>query len=208
MTEKIKTGTTCIGLLFKDGVILAADKRVTSYKIDSEAFTKTFELTDNIVSTVSGGAADAQLFMRIVQSELKLLSLKNERPAKVKEAAMILNSIQYSSIRSQGSIVGLILGGYDNTGFTLYNLTPDGTIVPNPGYVTNGSGSVFVQGVLDSQYEENMSEEESLKLLEKSFRVSFKNDNASGGGFVAKIITKEGIKTYKTKLNEVQFIKE
>ena len=51
MTENIKTGTTCIGLLFKNGVVLAADKRVTSYKIDSEAFTKTFELTDKIRNT-------------------------------------------------------------------------------------------------------------------------------------------------------------
>jgi 20S proteasome alpha/beta subunit len=122
--SKIKTGTTCIGLLFKDGVLLAADRRVTSYKIDSEKFTKLFDLTKSIVSTVSGGAADAQLFMRVIQGELKLLELKNERPAKVSEAAMMLNSMQYGALRSQGTVVGLIVGGYDDQdGVSLYHIT-------------------------------------------------------------------------------------
>lgn len=207
MTEKIKTGTTCIGLHFKDGVIVSADKRVTSYKIDSEKFTKVFNLSKYIVSSVSGGAADAQLFMRIVQGELKLLSLKNERLPKVREAAMILNSMQYSAVRTQGSIVGLIVGGYDvGNGFSLYNLAYDGTVVPNEGYVTTGSGSIFVQSILDTEYKDNLTEKEALTLLEKCFRVSFKNDNASGGGFVAKIITKDGIKVFETKLSEVKFI--
>ncbi len=193
--NKIKTGTTCIGLVFKDGVILAADRRVTSYKINSDKFTKVFELTNRIVSTVSGGAADAQLFMRHIKGELKLIELKAERKSYVSEAAMILSSIQYSSLRSQGSVVGLILGGYDErNGFSLYDLGPDGTIVPHEGFITSGSGSVFVDGVLNVEYKPNMSEKEAVELLEKAFKTSFRNDNASGGGFIAKIITKDGIK--------------
>lgn len=122
--ERIKTGTTTLGMLFKGGVLLAADRRVTSYKIVSDKFTKIFDLSPNAVATVSGGAADAQLFMRIIQGELKLISLKNEREAKVKEAAMILNSMQYRGIRSMGSIVGLIIGGYDKgEGASLYDLS-------------------------------------------------------------------------------------
>ncbi len=202
----IKTGTTCIGLLFKEGVILAADMRVTSYKIDSDSFTKVFELSDTICSTVSGGAADAQLFMRVIKGELKLIELKTERKPLVSEAAMILNSFQYNGIRSSGSIVGLILGGYDNKKqFSLYNLGPDGTIIPHEGYITNGSGSVYVKGVLDTEYTENLSEKDAIALIEKSFKVSFKNDNASGGGFIAKIINKDNIKTISKKVIKSEF---
>jgi len=202
----IKTGTTCIGLLFKDGVIIAADMRVTSYKIDSDSFSKVFELSNNIVAAVSGGAADAQLFMRVIKGELKLIELKTERKPLVSEAAMILNSFQYNGIRSQGSIVGLILGGYDiRKGTTLYNLGPDGTIIPHEGYISTGSGSIYVKGVLDTQYTENLTEKDAILLLEKSFKVSFKNDNASGGGFTAKIITKDGIKTVSKKVIKSEF---
>ena len=145
--------------------------------------------------------------MRVVQGELKLLSLKNERLPKVREAAMILNSMQYSAVRAQGSIVGLIVGGYDvGSGFSLYNLAYDGTVVPNEGYVTTGSGSIFVKSILDTEYKDNLTEKDALILLEKCFRVSFKNDNASGGGFVAKIVTKDGIKVFETKLSEIKFI--
>ena len=194
-THKIKTGTTCIGMLFKEGVILAADRRVTTYKIESEKFSK--------------GAADAQLVMRHIQGELKLIELKSERKVKVKEAAMILNGIQYSIIRSQGAVVGLILGGYDDKiGFQLYDLGPDGTIIDNDGFVTNGSGSLYVKSVLQNEYNSSMSEKEAIALIEKCFRTSFRNDNASGGGYIAKVVTKDGIKEVSRKLLKAEFVNE
>ena len=112
-------------------------------------------------------------------------------------------------MRSSGSIVGLILGGYDiRKQFSLYNLGPDGTIIPHEGYITNGSGSIYVKGVLDTEYEANLSEKDAIALIEKSFKVSFKNDNASGGGFIAKIITKDGIKTLSKKVIKSEFKEE
>jgi 20S proteasome alpha/beta subunit len=196
MSEKIKTGTTCIGLKYKDGILLAADMRVTSYKIDSERFQKIFEISKNMALTVSGGAADAQRYVRYIKSELKLIEFKAERIPLVSEAAMILSNYQFSGIRTSGSIVGFILGGYDNKdGFSLYNLSVDGTIVPNEGFVTSGSGSIFIQGILDNEYNPKISKEEGIKLIEKCFYSAFKNDNASGGGFIIKDITKDGVKT-------------
>ena len=125
MVEKLKTGTTCIGLIFKDGVMLAADRRATGMSV-TPGFVKIFDISKNILATMAGHAADCQLTMRVIQGELKLLELKSERSARVKEAAMILNSIQYYALRSQGSIIGLIVGGYDSKeGFSLFDLGPD-----------------------------------------------------------------------------------
>lgn len=208
-THKIKTGTTCIGMLFKDGVILAADRRVTTYKIESERFEKVFELSNKIVSTVAGNASDAQLVMRHIQGELKLIELKSERSVKVKEAAMLLNSIQYSIVRQQGAVVSLIVGGYDEkAGYELYDLAPDGTINVHEGYVTDGSGSLFVKPLLQNEYNPNMSEKEAIALVEKCFKTSFLNDNASGGGYIAKVVTKDGIKEVSRKLLKSEFVNE
>jgi 20S proteasome alpha/beta subunit len=205
--QKIKTGTTCIGFHLKDAVLVASDMRVTSYKINSDRFEKLFQLNGNMVTTVSGTASDAQKFMRIIKGELKLLELKNERMAYVSEAAMILNSIQYSALRTQGAIVGLILAGYDEKNkFSLYDLGPDGTIIPNEGYVTSGSGSVYVDGVLNTKYKENLSEKEAIELLDECFKASFKNDNASGGGYVVKIIRKNGVEQLSKKLVESKLV--
>jgi 20S proteasome alpha/beta subunit len=198
--NKIKTGTTCIGIKFKDGIVIGADRRVSSFKIDSDNFTKVFQLSKYICATVSGGAADAQRLMRIVKSELKLIELKEEKLPSVKQAAMILNSLQYAGIRSSGSIVGIILAGFDvKENFQLYNLSPDGTIIPNDGYVTTGSGSIFIKGILDVEYKSTMSKKEAVELAEKCFLAAFKNDSASGGGFTIKVITKDGVEDASKK---------
>lgn len=208
-TNAIKTGTTCIGLRFKDGIMLAADRRVTSYKINSEKFVKVFNLTPNIVSTVSGGVADAQRFIRTIQGELKLLSLKNERQVYTKEAAMTLTDYQYVTLRQQGGVVGMLLGGYDQKdGFSLYELSPEGSMLNTEEYVTSGSGSVFVDSILASEHSSTMSQKEALQLLEKAFKMSFKHDNASGGGFIVRVITKDGIEEVESKVVETQIVKE
>lgn len=207
VNETIKTGTTCIGLLFKDGVILAADRRATGGAMPTENLQKVFNVSKKIVATIAGHAAPSQLTIRVIKSELKLLELKNERDVRVKEAAMILNSMQYSGVRSGGSIVSLILGGYDEIdNFSLYNLSPDGTILPHDGFVVDGSGSIFIKGIFDNDYNENMSEADALKLIEKSFLTSFKNDTASGGGFIAKIITKKDVREVSKKLLQAKLV--
>ena len=205
--EKVKTGTTCIGLLCKDGVILAADRRTTAGFIASDNSTKVYELAPNIVATTAGHAADNQRVMRGMKGELKLQRLRNERPSYVVEAAMLLNSTQYAMLRQMGSIVSIILGGYDSSkGAQLFNLSPDGTILHHDGYVVDGSGSVYVKGVLDTMYKKDMSIKEALELVEKGFLASFKNDNMSGGGYIARIITVDGSEEIARKSIEGKFV--
>lgn len=209
MTQTIKTGTTCIGLLLKDRVILAADRRTTAGYIASDRSSKVYELSKRIVGTTAGHAAANQKVMRAMKGELKLIELKNERLSRVKEAAMILNSTQYGLIRTEGSIVSIVLGGYDEKdALSLYNLSPDGTILPNEGYVADGSGSLYVKPILDNEYRENLSEREALELLDKCFKTSFRNDNASGGGYIAKVVTKDGVREIARKIIDSKLVEE
>jgi len=203
-----KTGTTCIGLKYKDGVMLAADRRATTYKIASDKMIKIFEVSKNAVSTIAGEAASAQLFMRYLASEVKLLELKKERRAKISEIASILNSVQYSAVRSQGSVVASILGGYGEKGAKLFDMSPDGTMSDNEEYLADGSGSLWAKGVLDDDFRENLSEKEAIDLLERCFKVAFKNDNASGGGFIVKVVTKDGIREVERKVIKSELIRE
>ena len=205
--EKLKTGTTCIGVLCKDGVILAADRRMTAGFIATDNTSKVYELSKNIVATTAGHAADNQRVMRSMVSELKLQKLRSERDAYVQEAAMVLNSTQYAMLRQMGSIVSIILGGFDSKkGAQLYNLSPDGTLVHNDGYVVDGSGSIYVKGVMDTLYKQSMSTKDALELVEKGFLASFKNDPNSGGGYIAKVVTKDGIKELARKSVEGKFV--
>ena len=207
MVEKVKTGTTCIGLLCKDGVVIGADRRTTAGFIASDSSTKVYELSKNVVATTAGHAADNQKVMRFMQSELNLIELRNERQVLVKEAAMLINQTQYAMLRSQGSVVSVILGGCDTTnGPQLFNLSPDGTILHHNGYVVDGSGSIYVKGVFDTLYKKDMTVKEALDLVEKGFRASFNNDNMSGGGYIVKVITQGGIEEIARKTIQSEFV--
>src|SRR3989338_5302820 len=55
---EMKTGTTTMGLVCKDGLVLAADKRATSgYLISWKKFDKIISITDSIAVTVAGSGS-------------------------------------------------------------------------------------------------------------------------------------------------------
>ncbi|MDO8660403.1 MAG: proteasome subunit beta, partial [Candidatus Woesearchaeota archaeon] len=129
--EMIKTGTTTIGIVCKDGIVLAADKRVTAGNlIANRRFHKVFPINENMAVTVAGLVSDAQLISKLIKAELKLKDLQTNRTSTVKEAANLLAGMLYSNIRKMSmvqSVVGFLLGGKDETGFHLYDLGIDGS---------------------------------------------------------------------------------
>ena len=53
--EIMKTGTTTVALKYKEGVVLAADKRVTAgYLVANKKFNKIVEVSDKIAVTTAG----------------------------------------------------------------------------------------------------------------------------------------------------------
>ncbi|MBI2129760.1 proteasome subunit beta, partial [Candidatus Woesearchaeota archaeon] len=113
----MKTGTTTVGILCKDGIVLAADKRATAgYLIASKKTEKIHKVTDNIAVTMAGTASDAQLLIRYAQSELRLKKIRTGKEATVKEAANLFSRLVYSNIRKMSMIPGVshfVMGGKD-----------------------------------------------------------------------------------------------
>jgi len=201
--KELKTGTTTLVLLCKDGIVLAADKRATSgYLISHKKFDKIISITDNIAVTVAGTVSDVQLMAKYIRAELKLKEIRTDRENSVKEAANLLSMMVYGNIRKLSLIPGIshfLLGGKDDTGFHIYDLAPDGSIIDVDDYTTSGSGSVMVYGVLETLYKKNMSVDEGVKLAVKSVNAAVQRDIASGNGINIVTITKEGIKKVLSK---------
>ena len=211
-TEKLKTGTTCIGMIFDKGVILAADRRTTmGNMIASHDSVKLHKLAKNVAATHSGGVADARLHSRVFASEIKLKELETERSITVKEAAMIATNAQYRHIRTPTTIepiVGYIVGGVDKKGPSLFEVGPDGTLTESKNFTCNGSGSIFIKSLLQAGYKQNISEKEAIELVEKSVVSAMYNDSASGGGIVMYVITKDGIEEVSRKVVRSELVNE
>jgi len=201
--ELMKTGTTTVALMCKECIILAADRRATSgYLIANKNFEKILTISDNIAVTVAGTVSDVQLLVKYIKAELKLKQIRTDRESTVKEAANLLAMFVYNNIRKLSMIPGIshfIVGGKDDFGFHVYDLSPDGSIAEIDDYTTSGSGSVMVYGVLETLYERNMSIEDGIKLAVKSLNAALQRDIASGNGIDVVAITKEGIKKALSK---------
>ncbi|MAE42415.1 proteasome subunit beta [Candidatus Woesearchaeota archaeon] len=204
MVEDInKTGTTTLALYCKDGIVLAADKRATSgYLISYKKFDKIIQITDNMAVTVAGTVSDVQLLAKYIKAELKLKDIRTSKASTVKEAANLLSMMVYNNIRKMSMIPGIshfVLGGKDESGFHVYDLSPDGSIVPIDDYVSSGSGSVMAYGVLETLYNKNMSADDGVKLAAKAINAALQRDIASGNGIDIVTITKDGVKKVFSK---------
>ena len=94
--EAMKTGTTTLGIICKDGIVLAADKRATAGNfIVTKKTDKIFEVFDGIAVTMAGTVSDAQLLVKLIRAELKLKEVRTGRNPTVKESANLLAGMGY-----------------------------------------------------------------------------------------------------------------
>jgi len=198
------TGTTTIGIVCRDGIILAADKRATlgGMIVVDRKCEKVLLITEDIALTTAGTVSDIQLLVKIVKAQLKLETIRREKKLSIKAVGNLLASLIYSNIRKMSMITGVtgfLMAGKDATGFTLFELGMDGSLTKFDTYVTNGSGMMFALGVLENEYKKGMSVEEGIKLAVKVINAAIQRDTASGNGIDIVTITKDGAKKVLTK---------
>lgn len=196
----LKTGTTVLGIVCKDGVIMAADRQVTAGNlVMSKTAKKVVQANDYLVVSWTGGAADAQRLGKLVAAELKLKELKSKSRPTIKQAANLTGSISYLNIRQPSmipNIVGTLVAGFNEDGSTeLYTIEPAGGVYKVEDYDANfGSGMPYVLGLLERQYKPGLSVEEGAKLAVEAIKSSTQRDTGSGYGIDVFAITKDGIK--------------
>ncbi|MBI2575544.1 proteasome subunit beta [Candidatus Woesearchaeota archaeon] len=203
---KVKKGTTTVGIVCKDGVILGADKRATagSLIVDKKS-QKIFKITDKMAITMAGTVSDAQLLYKLIKAELKLKQFRTEREPSVKESANLLAGMIYSNIRKFSIIPGIshfLLAGADSEGIHLYDLFADGSITEIDDYVSTGSGSVMAYGVLEVMYRKELTLKEALPIAIKAINSAMSRDTYTGEGIDVVSVTGEGIKTLFEKMLE------
>ena len=207
MSENIvKTGTTTLAIRFKDGIIVAADKRATAGHLIAQKDTqKIHNITKNIAVTMAGTASDGQLLVKIARSELKLKTLRADQQLYVREAATFMSRMVYNNLRKPSMMPGIshfVMGGVDDSGLYIFDIFPDGTISECPDYIASGSGSVMAYGVLETLYKKDMSQEEAKNLAIQCLTAAMRRDSASGNGVDIFLVDKDGARCIFTQAIE------
>lgn len=202
--KTLNTGTTTVGLVSKDGIVLGADKRVTlgGRIVANRKFEKVVLINKDIAVTTAGSVSDIQLLVKILKAQLKLLEMRRDKKITVKEVANLLGGLVYNNIRKFSmipGITGFLLGGADNNGFYLYEIGMDGSATLYDDYATDGSGMMFATGVLESSYKPDISLKEAITLAGKAINAAIQRDTATGDGLDIVTITKKGAQKILTK---------
>lgn len=186
--ERLLKGTTTIGLVAKDGVVLATEKRATAGTlIANKSTNKLFKIDNNIGMTVAGLVGDAQVLGRYLRAEVALYRLRRSAPLSVDGAATLLANI-LSGNRYMPYYAWLILGGVDGKGGHVYSVDPAGGSIEDR-YVSVGSGSTFAYGVLEETYTRDVSVSDGVDIALRGLTVAMKRDSASGDGYTVHTIT-------------------
>jgi proteasome beta subunit len=198
MNEELKKGTTTLGLVCKDGVVLGTERRATMGTLIAHKTTqKLFRIDENLGLTVAGLVGDAQVLARYLSAEVELYKLKRNASMSVRAASTLMANI-LSGRRYFPYWVALIIGGMDSEGGHVYSLDAAGGAIEDS-YVTTGSGSPYVYGVLEDNFKKGLSTTEGVNLSIRALSAAMKRDAASGDGIDIAVIT---IKEFKQLSDE------
>ncbi|KRZ52794.1 Proteasome subunit beta type-5 [Trichinella nativa] len=204
-------GTTTLAFIYKGktaadrgGIMFAVDSRASSGKyISSSTVMKVIPLSGRILSTLAGGAADCQFWLRVISKICKLYELRYKCEISVAAATKTLQNIILEYL-GYGLSMGMIVGGFNHDvrsyhhhhllfsifdvkyvkyyfqGPALYFLDSEGTRKKSHLF-SCGSGSLNAYGILDTFYKPSMTDDEAKDLARRAIMHATYRDIGSGG---------------------------
>jgi proteasome alpha subunit len=170
--KTVKQGSTAIGLVCKDGVLLVSDRRIVDKLVVAESVEKIWEIDSHIGATASGIISDARVLIEHGQVKAQQHKVSYDSPV---DTLSIVRSIcalkqictQSGGLRPFG--VSVIAGGVDITGPKLYVTDPTGIYFQYKAAVI-GENDEEIEEILIKDYKEKMTLAEGLKLCMKSLK--------------------------------------
>jgi proteasome beta subunit len=196
--ELILKGTTTVGVICRDGVILASDTRVTmGFFVAHHKGKKVYKIDEHMGMTISGGVADAQKAVEILTVNAQLFRLNTGRPMPVSSAARLISNLLFSS-RYAPLLAQVLIGGVDTTGPHIFAIDPFGSITEEK-CVATGSGSPVAYGVLEDKFKQDAPVKDTLPIVVRAVDAAMKRDSASGDSFDVSVIDKKGYRELNDK---------
>jgi proteasome beta subunit len=191
-------GATAIGITCGDGIVLAAEKRVSygNFVVNKNT-KKVFAITHNVAAACAGMVADMQVLVRQVTALSRIRKLEIRRDVATNSIAKLMSVIMFER-RYFPLLTQVVVGGTDPSP-QIYTLDPLGSLLPDD-YAAVGTGAEMALGVLDSEYKKDISIEVARNLAVKAIKSSIQRDSASGDGIDLVIITEKGIQEDTIKL--------
>ena len=188
--KTVKQGSTAIGIVCKDGVLLVADKRVVDTLIVPEAVEKVYQIDDHIGAAASGILSDARVLIERAQLKAQQHRVTFDSPIDILSIVKDVCDLKQICTQSAGLRpfgVSLLIAGIDEDGTAkLFETDPTGIFFQYKATAI-GEGETEVEEMLHKKYKEGMTIDEGLALavqaLKKALGEGF-NENRLDGAYM------------------------
>jgi len=183
---------TSLGVKFRNGVVLAADRRV-SYGgfILSKAAKKVMKINERVGLSMSGLPADFQELSEILSYNIALYEMDIERKATPTNIARLLSIIMYQRRFYGPFYAEILVGGLEQNTPKIIVLDPAGGMLEED-YAATGTGARMATGILERYFKKDLEKDEAVDIAERAMRAAIERDALSGDGIDILIISDSG----------------
>lgn len=164
--KTVKQGSTAIGMVCKDGVILVTDKRLVDKLVVPEGIEKIWQVDEHIGATASGIISDAHVLIEKARMTAQQHQVTYDAPADILSIVKDVSGLKQVCTQSGGLRpfgVSLLIAGVDNGTGKLYETDPTGIYFQYKATVI-GEGEAEIEKILHKEYNENIKMEDGLKV--------------------------------------------
>lgn len=187
----LKTGTTTVGLTTTDGVVLATDMRASlgGRLVANKDVQKVEQIHPRGAITMAGSVGGAQSFIRTLRAEVDLYEARRGEDMSISALATLAGNFLRGG---PFFLINPIIGGVDDEGRHTFSVDPAGGVMADD-YQVTGSGMQFAYGVLEQEYEDDLSNDEAATVAARAVQSAVERDAASGDGIFLARIDDEGV---------------
>ncbi len=173
--KAVRQGTTSLGIICKDGVLLLADKRILEKLIIGQSIEKVFQVDDHIGASATGFLMDGRVLIERAQLMAQQYKVTYDNPmdvlSLVKDIANLKQYFtQFGGARPFG--VNILFAGVDDEGPQLFVTDVTGIYFQYKATAV-GEFETQLKEILEKEYDENMNLEQGFRLAVTAFKQVF-----------------------------------
>ena len=163
----VSQGTMGVAAKYADGIIFAADKKITSRLLIPESVEKIFQVDDHIAAVSAGLVGDARRLVQIARQKAQENRVLYEEAIQIETLVKEISNIkqvftQYGGMRPFG--ISFIIGGVDSSGKRLFETEPSGALAEYHA-IAIGKNRAKAMELFEKEWKENMPKESAVKLM-------------------------------------------
>lgn len=203
--EAVKRGTTSVGIISKDGVIFAVDKKVKSKLVVPTSIEKIFKIDEHIGTASSGLVADARRLVDIARRQAQVNKLQYHEPISVTGLAKYIGDLEQMYTQSGGIRpfgISLIIGGVSDGECRIYETDPSGALVEYKATAI-GFGREKALELFEDKYEDDLSLDDAIDLaIEGIYKAT--DGKVADDSVEISVVDKETAKYRKLDAEEIE----